>query len=125
MDTLAFLFMTISIQYGLPNGLLSSLCWIESTHKINAIHHDDGGASSLGVCQIKLETAKELGFKGTEQQLMNPKMNIKYAAKYLAFQIKRYKSVNKAVIAYNRGNARGLMTSKYQRKVFKKWRGVK
>lgn len=123
MTALHVLFMTISIQYSLPSGLLEAVCFVESNHKVNAVHKDDGGANSLGVCQIKLNTAKDLGFKGTEKQLMNPKTNIKYAAKYLRHQLNRYKgSITKAVIAYNLGHASGLTTTKYQRKVFKKWR---
>ena len=114
----------MSIHYGLPEGLLSSLCYVESRHNVNAINHDDGDANSVGVCQVKLKTAREMGFRGTEQQLMNPRMNVKYAAKYLRWQILRYKSVKKAVIAYNRGNARGLTTSKYQGKVYARWRKV-
>ena len=123
MNTLTALFITFSTQYELPEALLSSLCFVESRHKISAVHHDDGGADSLGICQIKLTTAKERGFRGTSKQLMRPEMNIKYAAKYLKHQLDRYDgSIEKAVIAYNRGNAKNLTTSKYQRKVFKKWR---
>lgn len=122
MTTLAALFITMSTQYGLPAGLLSSLCYVESKHDITAVHHDDGNASSLGVCQIKLATAKQMGFKGTEEELMLPENNIRYAAKFLSHQIKRYDSVKRGVIAYNRGNARGLTSSKYQVKVFKQWR---
>jgi soluble lytic murein transglycosylase-like protein len=119
---MALLFVLFSNQYGLPPELLSSLCFVESKHKISAIHHDDGGSESLGLCQIKFNTAKSLGFRGTPNQLMEPKYNIKYAAKYLSNQIKRYDSVKRGVIAYNRGNAGGLTSSKYQIKVYKRWR---
>lgn len=122
MDTVSILFLTMSIKYGLPPDLLSSLCWIESRHTVNAVHHDDGGSDSLGICQIKYDTAKSLGFRGTAKQLMEPKYNIKYAALYLSKQVNRYNSIERGVIAYNRGNAKGLTTSKYQRKVFRKWR---
>lgn len=123
MNTLLALFTSMSLQYHIPPGLLKSLCYVESKHKINAIHRDDGGADSLGVCQIKLKTAKEMGFKGTAKQLMIPSNNVKYAAKFLSHQFKRYGKINKAVIAYNKGNAKDLTTSKYQRKVYKTWRG--
>lgn len=122
MSTLSVLFLTMSIKYGLPPDLLSSLCWVESRHNISAVHHDDGGSDSLGICQIKHSTAEELGFKGTPKQLMEPRYNIKYAAIYLSKQIKRYNSIERGVIAYNRGNAKDLTTSRYQRRVFRKWR---
>ena len=115
------LFLAATIEFKLPAGLLESLCYVESTHKITAIHHDDGGEDSLGVCQVQHTTAKYLGFKGTTKQLMDPKTNIHYAAKYLAKQIKRYNSVSRGIIAYNRGNARNLITSKYLDKVIKTW----
>lgn len=119
---IALYFALITAQYNLPPNLLSSLCYVESHHKVSAIHHDDGGADSLGICQIKLKTAKNMGFKGTAKQLMDPKMNIKYAGKYLRHQINRYHSIPIAVIAYNRGSAKGLTVSKYQIKVYKQWR---
>lgn len=122
MNTLTLLFLTMSSQYHLPPGLLSALCYVESKHNVSAVHHDDGNSDSLGVCQIKYETAKWLGFKGTKKQLMEPKYNVKYAAKYLSYQLNRYRNVNRAVIAYNIGNAKGLTNTKYQARVFKEWR---
>ncbi len=98
------------------------MCYVESSHRIAVIHHNDGDGHSLGICQIKLKTAKWLGFKGTEKELMNPKVNIYYAGKYLKHQIRRYKSIEKGVIAYNFGHAGVLTTSKYQVKVYAIWR---
>jgi soluble lytic murein transglycosylase-like protein len=123
MNILTALFITTSTQFGLPPNLLSSLCYVESTHKVNAVHHDDGGSDSLGICQIKFETSRWLGFKGTAKQLMNPKINIYYAGKYLARNIKRYNGqIEKAVIAYNKGSAGSLVHTKYSQKVFTNWR---
>lgn len=122
MNTLSAIFLAVTIQNHLPPKLLSSLCWVESKHDIHAIHKDDGTEDSLGICQLHLSTAREMGYKGTRQQLMQPTTNIRYAAKYLKFQLRRYNNnIAKAVIAYNRGNSRGLTTSKYQTKVFKQW----
>lgn len=121
-QALLVLFTTTSIKLGLPPGLLSSMCWIESKHKVTAVHKDDGTSSSLGVCQVKLKTAKWLGFKGTEKELMVPKTNIYYAGKYLKYNLNRYnQEVARALTAYNRGNAKGLKSSKYSDKVIKKW----
>jgi soluble lytic murein transglycosylase-like protein len=120
---LVLLFTTSTTLYKLPPNLLSSLCYVESKYNVLAIHKDDGTSNSVGVCQVKLKTAKWLGFEGTEKELMNPETNIWYAAKYLSYQLKRYHgNVKKAVIAYNIGNAKGLTSTKYSAKVLKQWR---
>lgn len=99
------LFALATIKNDLPQGLLSAVCWVESNHKVSAIHEDDGGASSLGICQIKLDTARMLGFKGPEKLLMLPSVNIHYAARYLKWQLTRYhNNVPKALAAYNAGS---------------------
>ena len=122
MNTIAVIFTAYSVQFGLPEGLLSALCYVESNHNPAAIHHDDGGGDSLGICQVKYKTAKWLGFKGTPEQLLRPEINIKYAAAYLKYQHKRYdNSLQKAVVAYNKGHADDV-TSTYSKKVFKQWR---
>lgn len=122
---LLMLFTLHSNTYNLPPRLLESICWVESKHNVNAVHHDDGGEDSLGVCQIKLSTAQWLGFKGTKEQLMNPDLNAKYSAKYIRYQLNRYKNVTKAIISYNHGNAKHLTRTKYSDKVIKKWRQLK
>ena len=123
MDLLTALFIATSQEFNLPENLLSSICYVESKHDVKAVHVDDGPSNSLGVCQIKHSTAQWLGFKGTAQELMEPKNNIYYAGKYLAYQLNRYKQINKAVIAYNLGHSKDLTSTKYQVKVFKVWRG--
>lgn len=126
--TLILLFSATTSTFQLPPGLLSALCWIESNHNPKAIHKDDGSGNSVGICEIKLETAKLLGFKGTEQGLMDPKVNIYYAGKYLAKQIDRYNGdAIKGIAAYNAGtyrvNAKGLiMNRRYVAKVTKAWK---
>jgi len=119
---LTLLFAQTTIDLRLPPGLLESLCFVESSHNVNAVHKQDGDADSLGVCQIKYATSKDLGFKGTPSELMNPEINIYYAGKYLAKNIKRYHNIPKAVIAYNRGHAGDLVVTEYSNKVLSKWR---
>lgn len=120
MVNLTALFLSLSTQYNLPPKLLDAICYIESHYDIHAVHHDDGGEDSLGLCQVKYSTAKFLGFTGTEKQLMRPEVNAKYAAKYISYQLKRYNyNTEKATISYNRGNAKGLTKTKYSTKVLK------
>ena len=121
METLTAFFLAASIQYNLPSGLLESLCYVESKHNITAVHEDDGGSDSLGVCQVKIETAQLMGFEGTEVELMDPKVNIFIAAAYLSHQLHRYGDVTKAVIAYNRGSAGMLTSTAYSNKVMQTW----
>lgn len=105
--TLATLFLAATAAYHLPPGLLSALCWTESRGKVNAVHHDDGTEDSLGVCQVKPKTARYMGFTGTEKELMIPRINIKYSARYLKYQLIRYHgNVVKAIAAYNAGRYR-------------------
>lgn len=125
--TLALVFVAATTTFNLPDNLLSSVCFVESSHKISAINKDDGNSPSLGICQIKLATARLLGFKGDSNRLMNPKINAYYAAKYLKKQLDRYKGdIIKAISSYNMGsykqNSSGLpVNQQYVNKVFKAW----
>lgn len=84
---------------------IHSICLVESNHNPNVINHFDGGSKSLGYCQIKLNTAKMLGFKGTERDLMDLETNLYWATEYLKYQLNRYEGdVRKAVLSYNSGS---------------------
>jgi soluble lytic murein transglycosylase-like protein len=121
--SLMALFLTTSWQFNLPPGLLASICYTESKYDVTVIHKDDGGSDSIGVCQIKYDTAKDLGFTGTQTQLLGAETNIYYAAKYLHKQLLRYPNNNvKAIIAYNMGHAGTLTSTNYSVKVIEKWR---
>jgi soluble lytic murein transglycosylase-like protein len=103
--TLALLFASVTQQYHLPPGLLSAVCFTESSHRVDAIHRDDGGQDSVGLCQLHLSTAKWLGYKGNIQGLFDPKTNVTYAGTYLAYLLKRYNgNIYKAMGAYNSGH---------------------
>jgi soluble lytic murein transglycosylase-like protein len=128
LATIALILSTSGSNAGLPQGLLSALCFVESSHRPAAINLDDNGSASIGLCQIKLETARLVGFKGTESDLQNqPKLNAMYAAKYLKKQLNRYHgNVPKAVAAYNAGTyyqkKNGMAANQYYvNKVFKAW----
>lgn len=119
------LFNAANKVFGLPTGLLESICYVESNHKVSAIHLNDGKGHSYGICQVKYSTAKWLGYKGTEQDLMKPETNIFYAGKLLKRQILRYDgNIEKAIVAYNRGNSKDLNQSRYSQKVIKQWRNA-
>lgn len=111
------------MQFGLPQGLLSSICFVESSHNPTAIHYSDGSGDSIGICQIKLKTAQWMGFQGTAEELLEPRINIYYAAAYLTHQFTRYQNqTEKAIIAYNMGHAGQLTRTEYSDRVIKQWR---
>lgn len=98
------LFASASASIGLPEGLVAAVCKVESGYDVRAVNADDGGSPSVGVCQVKPETARFLGFRGTDKELLRPSVNIEYAARYLRYQLNRYHGdVHKAVSAYNMG----------------------
>lgn len=122
-SALALTFLAVSQNLSLPPGLLEAICWVESNHKINAIHHDDGGSNSVGVCQVKLTTAKLMGYTGEEETLRNnAAINVFYSGKYLKHQLERYDAdPAKAVSAYNAGRACLPANQAYVHKVFHTW----
>lgn len=112
------IFASVTQQFNLPPNMLSAVCFTESSFNISAIHYNDGSTDSYGICQIKLETAQWLGFQGSIEELMRPRTNIYYAGKYLSYNLHRYHgNMHRALTAYNRGNARGLLYSEYSTRV--------
>lgn len=117
----------VFIMAGLLNGvdpsLLSALCFVESSHQPAAYVHVDGNSPSYGLCQIKYETAKWLGFKGKAGELFDRNVNAYWAARYLGYQISRYNGdTRKALSAYNAGSAIKA-NKKYVNKVLRRYNG--
>jgi soluble lytic murein transglycosylase-like protein len=112
------LYREIAKNNNINANLLKAVCEIESKHNLKVKKVWDGGSYSYGICQVKLGTARFLGFKGKEAELIEPKTNIDYAAKYLAYQLKRYKGdYKKAIVSYNRGSYNKDETMTYSGKV--------
>ncbi len=125
---LALAFAAATTSFNLPEGLLPAICYVESKHVIRAINVDDGGSSSVGVCQLKLATARLMGYTGTVSRLQtDAATNAYYAAKYIRYQLDRYGGdSHKAVSAYNAGTHRvndlgQTKNRKYVEKVYRAW----
>lgn len=127
MITITIALMTASASFYLPDNLLESVCFVESSNRPHAIHKDDGSQDSVGLCQLHLSTARQMGFKGSAKSLLRADVNAFYAAKYLSYQINRYNgSIHKAISAYNAGtyreNSRGIARNQaYVDKVFNQY----
>jgi soluble lytic murein transglycosylase-like protein len=103
--TYSMIILAAAKKAKVSGALLLAICTQES-NLTNAMVLHDGGSPSYGICQLKYDTAKMLGFKGKEEDLMNVTINATYAAKYVAYQIERYGADNwcKIAAAYNAGS---------------------
>ncbi len=85
--------------------LLYAICQHESNDFVLDYALYDNGSPSYSVCQVKEDTARMLGFKGEAMELRDPRIGIKYAAKYLRYQQERYgNDWIKLASAYNAGS---------------------
>lgn len=83
-------------RYGLPNGLVRAVAWIES--RGNALARSPVGA--IGIMQLMPATAKSLGVDPHD-----PLQNVDGGARLLAQLIKQYSGdVQRALAAYNWGS---------------------
>lgn len=93
-------------RHGVPVRLAYAVVSIESTWRPRV----RGRAGEIGLMQIKPATARMMGFRGSSRRLYSPRVNARYAMRYLA---KAYRkaggNVCRAVSYYNRGlGSRGI-----------------
>lgn len=93
-----------SHEYNLDASMVAALINTESSFKQDAISSSD----AIGLMQLKLSTAKEIGEKLgeelKEEMLFNPSINIRYGCFYLRFLLDYYENnLTNALYAYNAG----------------------
>lgn len=87
---------------GVPVDLAHAVVRIESNYRPNA----RGRAGEIGLMQLKLGTARMMGYRGSRKALYNPETNIKYGMKYLAkAQSLGGGSTCGTILKYNAGHA--------------------
>lgn len=92
----------ISLLQNVSPRLIWAIIQIESSWNEKAI----GDAGEIGLMQIKCETARQMGYGGGCGALFFPALNIWYGAKYLRWQLTRYRGdLQSALSAYNAGTA--------------------
>lgn len=64
---------------GVPTPLAHAVVTIESGYRPRIIHR-----GNYGLMQIRLGTARSLGFRGHPRQLLAPEVNVRYGMLYLA-----------------------------------------
>lgn len=112
-DVIPYYIYNASTSFKLDVALLFAVCTQESLCKAKAINNNDGNKAakargikehSHGLFQLKLATARALGFTGTHKQLMDPETNTWYAAKLIRSLYDKYKTTDKVLSAYNAGH---------------------
>lgn len=73
----------VARKQGVPEAVAFALVKRESNWNPRAI----GKAGEVGLVQIKYQTARALGFRGTRQQLFDPLTNLTYGFKYAAMAL--------------------------------------
>ena len=108
-------------ENALPVALANAVIRIESNYNSRIVH-----AGNYGLLQIRLATARSVGFGGSAAELLDPDVNLRYGLKYLGavyqqsqgdlcLTIMKYQSGHRALrmTASNRAYCRrvkGLMT---------------
>lgn len=88
-------------KYGVPEALAHAVVQVESNFRANVT----GAAGEIGLMQLKLSTARMMGYHGSAKALYDPETNIKYGMKYLAkAQELGNGSVCGTILKYNAGH---------------------
>lgn len=66
-------------ENGIPLELAHAVVSVESRYRPNVT----GSAGEIGLMQIKLSTARGLGYKGSRKDLYDPATNLRWGMKYL------------------------------------------
>lgn len=83
---------------GVPAELVHRVIVRESRYNPRAVHR-----GNYGMMQIKLATARGLGYTGTAEGLLDPETNLTYAVKYLAGAYRAAHGNHDRAVAYYAG----------------------
>lgn len=91
---------------GIEPALVMAFAQVESDFNPKAIRFEPKFKTySVGMFQLFYPTAKSLGFKGTIQGLMNPKVNTELALEHIKLCYERFSSPAHVACCYNAGVA--------------------
>ena len=81
---------------GVPEALVHRVIVRESRYSAGLV----GRGGTIGLMQIKLATARSLGYTGTAEGLRDPDTNLTYAVKYLAGAYRAANGDHNRAVAY-------------------------
>jgi soluble lytic murein transglycosylase-like protein len=84
---------------GVPEALVHRVIVRESRYRPQLV----GRGGTIGLMQIKLATARGLGYTGTAEGLRDPDTNLTYAVKYLAGAYRAANGDHNRAVAYYAG----------------------
>jgi soluble lytic murein transglycosylase-like protein len=84
---------------GVPEALVHRVIVHESRYQPQLV----GRGGTIGLMQIKLATARSLGYTGTAEGLRDPDTNLTYAVKYLAGAYRAANGDHRRAMAYYAG----------------------
>ena len=94
--------------HGIDPAIIVAMAYRESTYNPKCI--GDGG-DSYGLLQVQPKWHKKRMEKLGCSDLLDPFQNVTVAIDYLAENLERYGSIDKALVAYNAGHYKGTITS--------------
>ena len=83
----------------IPEALVHRVIVRESRYQAGLV----GRGGTIGLMQIKLATARSLGYTGTAEGLRDPETNLTYAVKYLAGAYRAANGDHNRAVAYYAG----------------------
>lgn len=102
-----------------PKALVNAIIHVESKGNPKAV----GRAGEIGLMQIKLRTARSVGYRGTRAGLFHPATNVRIGTAYLDLALKRAKgNLCHAASLYQSGIFGRLRCSAYGQRVLKAMR---
>ncbi len=99
-------------ENGVPLNLAHAVVYSESTYR----PHVTGAAGEVGLMQLRMATARMVGYSGSRQGLYDPETNIKYGMRYLGQAHKLGNgSTCGTILKYNAGHGAKRMNPISQR----------
>lgn len=106
----------IAREEGVDPDLIRAIIEVESGGRVYARRLEKTGFYAIGLMQVTLPAARDVGYRGPEDGLFDPYTNIKYGTRYLRKMIDRFHGdLYKAIAAYNAG------PSNVERGRYNKW----
>ena len=91
-------------EYNVDENLIYALIKAESNFEVDAVSNKD----AQGLMQLMYSTAEDVakknGIELTEENIIEPDINIKIGTKYISILLEKYECVEVALAAYNAGS---------------------